>query len=149
MLTWLLIVLIQALDGHIRKQLSSLTPSSLSREHVINYLTDTEYEPIAPSVGTALLESFRFARFAWGVYISDHVLKDPQILGRVQRLRVLQQEYRPARDLMVCEVAMMERSMTILSDPIDRYILGCCLFVLYSRSRWSDVKHLHVMSRNT
>ena len=60
----------------------------------------------------------------------------------VQRLKVAG-EYRPARDLLLCEVAMMERSMAVLADPYDRYILGVCLFVLFSRSRWSDVQHLH------
>lgn len=53
--------------------------------------------------------------------------------------------YNPARDLLVCEVIALEKSMTILSDPFDVYILGCCLFVLYSRSRWSDIQHLQTM----
>lgn len=35
--------------------------------------------------------------------------------------------------------------MEVLSDPFDVYILGCCLFALYSRSRWSDLQHLQSM----
>lgn len=42
----------------------------------------------------------------------------------------------------MCEVAMMERSMCILKDPWDVYLLECFVFALFSRSRWSDLKHL-------
>lgn len=117
---------------------------NLSRGHVLKYLTPGEGFPIAPTVGTSLMECFRFAHYVLDVQVPNEVLQDRQILGRVQRLRVTG-DYTPARDMLTCEVAMMERAMVTLSDPWDKYLLGCLLFALYSRSRWSDLQHLHNM----
>ena len=114
----------------------------LSREHVIRLLTPASGSVIAPSTGTSLTECLRFAHCVLDFGIPPDVLEDRQILGKVQRLRV-SGEYRPARDLLLCEVAVLERSMTVHNDPTDRYILGACLFALFSRSRWSDLQHLH------
>ena len=99
---------------------------------------------VAPTAGTSLLEAFRFCHFVLDITFPADVLRDPQILGRVQRLRVTG-TYNPARDLLTVEVAMLERTMGVLTDPCDVYLLGCCLFTLYSRSRWSDLQHLQTM----
>lgn len=116
----------------------------LDRTHVLRYLaSDGEKQPAA-TAGTSLMEAFRFCKYVLDINFSDSVLQDPQILGRVQRLRVTG-NYRPARDLLVCEVVTLENLMSVLSDPFDVYILGCCIFTLYSRSRWSDLQHLQTM----
>ena len=44
-----------------------------------------------------------------------------------------------ARVLTLDEVKRMEFFMTEKHDLNDKYIMGCCLFALYSRSRWSDL----------
>lgn len=57
----------------------------LNRAHVLQYLAnDGEVQPAATS-GTALFEAFRFCRYVMDIPIPDEVLRDPQILGRVQR----------------------------------------------------------------
>ena len=118
--------------------------NSLNRSHILDFLTPVGDKNVAPSAGTSLLEAFRFCHFVLDISFPTDVLRDPQILGRVQRLRVTG-NYDPARDLLTCEVAMLERTMGVLTDPCDVYLLGCCLFALYSRSRWSDLQHLQTM----
>lgn len=116
--------------------------ADVTRVHVLTYLTGSEDRAVAASTGTSLMECFRFLKFVMTISIPGDILEDAQIAGRVQRLRVTQADYKPARDLMLCEVTMLERSMTVLTDQHDVYILGCCIFALYSRSRWSDLKHI-------
>ena len=116
----------------------------LNRSHVLKFLTPLGDRNVAPTAGTSLLEAFRFCHFVLDITFPADVLRDPQILGRVQRLRVTG-TYNPARDLLTVEVAMLERTMGVLTDPCDVYLLGRCLFTLYSRSRWSDLQHLQTM----
>ncbi len=47
-----------------------------------------------------------------------------------------------ARSLKALEVAALEKLMLTDMNPIDKYMLGAVLFCLFSRSRWSDVKHI-------
>lgn len=93
--------------------------ADVTRVHVLSYLTVSDGRQVAPSAGTSLLECLRFLKFVMTVAIPGDILEDAQTAGRVQRLRVTQATYKPARDLLLCEVTMMERTMTVLTDPYD------------------------------
>ena len=96
----------------------------------------------ASTTGLALMEAIRFGRYVMGIEFKDEVLSDPQIRGRVNRLLVEKSNYTPARALLCSEVASLERFVTSDQDIGDIYIAGCCLFALFSRCRWSDLRYL-------
>ena len=92
------------------------------------------------NAGSTLLEAMRFAFYVLGIPIPEKLLKDVQILGKVRRLAAEAPEAKSARPLNVSEVAKLEYAMEKPMDNIDRYLIGCILFAIYSRSRWSDLK---------
>lgn len=96
----------------------------------------------AASTGVALMEALRFAKFVMGIDVGDDVLNDPQLKGRVNRLYADNSKYKPARPLLCSEVALMERFVCNDKNPGDVYLAGCCLFAIFSRSRWSDLQFL-------
>ena len=49
---------------------------------------------------------------------------------------------RQARPLRMTEVIRLEKFMTEEHDPWDKYLVGCGLFALFSRSRWSDLAYM-------
>ena len=89
------------------------------------------------------MEAFRFARFVLEVPIPDQLMSDPQLRGRAQRLMAEKETYEPARPLKVSELALLEKTMQGPLDPVDAYMLGAIIFAVLSRSRWSDLKHIH------
>ena len=109
------------------------------------YLSKDGGRPSA-STGSSLLEAFRFAHFVMGIEIGHDVLADPQILGRVKILGVQRPAVSQARPLLCSEVPMLERFMESSQSAGDLYVVGCCLFAIYSRSRWSDLKYMHKIS---
>ena len=98
--------------------------------------------PVA-SRGISLLEAFRFCKFVLRIPVPDDLLSNPLVKGRADRLSAEQGEYHPARSLTATEVASLEKLMLKEMNHVDKYMLGAVLFCLYSRSRWSDVKHIH------
>ena len=75
--------------------------------------------------------------------IPDDLISNPRVKGRADRLSAEQGEYHPARSLTATEVVSLEKMMLKEMNHVDKYMLGAVLFCLYSRSRWSDVKHIH------
>ena len=113
-----------------------------NRSHCLQYLQQDGHSRPSASRGMTLLEAFRFARYVLGIEIPDHLLCDPQLRGRAQRLMAEKASYKPARPLKVSEVALLETSMQEPLDPIDKYMLGAVIFAILSRSRWSDLKFI-------
>ena len=109
-----------------------------NRSRCLSYLNKTGEQVPAPSRGISFLEALRFARHVMQVPIPDGLLLDPQLKGRAQRLAFTKLEYNPARPLKAAEVATLERLML---DKLDMIVL----FAIFSRSRWSDLQHIHRM----
>ena len=115
----------------------------VTSEHVLSYLTARDDHKVSPSTGTALMEALRFAHFVMGLEIHQSLLSDPQIAGRVHRLAATKDGVKQARPLLCSEVATLERFVASDSNPGDVYLSGCCLFAIYARTRWSDLKYVH------
>ena len=49
----------------------------------------------------------------------------------------------PARPLKAAELAALERAIETELDSRDVYMIGATIFAVLSRSRWSDLKHVH------
>lgn len=110
---------------------------------VIAYLSDCSKKKPAATMGVALMESFKFAHHVMGIEIGLDILNDPQVAGRVKRMAVDRPEVNQARPLLCSEVEMMERFMVTSTSVLDVYIVGCWLFALYARARWSDIRYIH------
>ena len=76
----------------------------------------------------------------------DDVLNDAALTGRVSRMSVKQTTIKRARPLLLNEVRRLEMFMTEQCDVFDKYMVGCILVAIYSRSRWSDLAMLDNLS---
>ena len=92
--------------------------------------------------GKTVLESCRFAKYVLRMPGLDEILDDPFLSGQASRMHANLTERKQARVLTLDEVKQMEFFMIEKHDLNDKYIMGCCLFALYSRSRWSDLSML-------
>ena len=54
-------------------------------------------------------------------------------------------EIHQARPLKLSEVRQVENFMIGDSPTRDKYLMGCALFVLCSRSRWSDIAYVEYL----
>ena len=108
----------------------------------VDYMSVGNSKGLVASRGTSLLEAFRFCKFVMSIPVPDELLANPLVKGRAMRLSADQDEYHPARSLEALEVAALKKMMMTEMNSVDKYMLGAVLFRLYSRSRWSDVKHI-------
>lgn len=115
---------------------------------VLAYLSGDDGKPPAATTGLALLEAFRFCRFVMGIDVGDDVLNDPQLKGKIGRLLVEKSNCKQARPLLCSEVAMMERFVCNGEKTGDVYLVGCCLFALFERCRWSDLRFLDCLTED-
>lgn len=115
---------------------------------VLTYLSGDFGNTPASTTGLALLEAFRFCKHVMGIDVGEDVLGDPQLKGRINLLLVEKSNYTPARPLLCSEVAMMERFVCNGEDLADVYLVGCCLFAIFSRCRWSDLRFLDKLVSN-
>ena len=122
---------------------SSSTGSAwpLTAATVYDYLNRPESKKSATK-GKTILESCRFAKFVVRMPDLDEILDDPFLSGHASRMQATMTGPKQARVLTLDEVKRMEIFMTEEHDLNDKYIMGCCLFALYSRSRWSDLSML-------
>lgn len=109
---------------------------------VRSYLDNTVERGKSSSKGKTLLETFRFAKFVMRMEGFEDVLDDPILSGRASRMSALQKTVKQARPLSVDEVKKLECFLTGSRDPFDKYLVGCILFAIFSRSRWSDLAQL-------
>ena len=107
-----------------------------------NFLTDDGSISVAPSACGALLEALRFCKHVLHMVVPDDALKDPIVIGRCARMMAEKQVVKQARPLLVREVEKLERFMSGDNEPWDIYMVGCCLFAIFSRSRWSDLEYM-------
>ena len=110
---------------------------------VLAYLNDCTKKKPAATAGLTLMESFKFAHHVMGIEIGSDILNDPQLVGKVKRMAACKPEVKQARPLLCSEVEQMERFMVTSTSVEDVYFVGCWLFALYARARWSDMRYIH------
>ena len=114
----------------------------LNVSEVVRYVEHPHHGRVAPNRGKSLMEAFRFAKFVMRVESLDGILDDPQLTGKVKRLGATATTPKQARALTVAELQKLEQFMVEQNDDRDKYIMGCVLFCVFSRSRWSDLAML-------
>ena len=117
----------------------------LQVEGVLDFMNAETRGKKSLSRGKALLGSLRFFRHVMQFEQLDIIINDPQLVGRAKRLDGLKTDIHQARPLKLSEVRKMERFMIGDSPERDKYLMGCALFVLYSRSRWSDIAQVEYL----
>lgn len=136
-----------ALFDWLEKRRISLWP--LTADTIMLYLNDDIKTKAEGTRGRTLLESLRFCKHVMGMTQLDDVIDNPIIAGRVKRLDALRGSVKQSRPLTLVEVRKLE-DMLFSGMPIyDRYIVGCILFAIYSRSRWSDLSFLDTLELET
>lgn len=114
----------------------------ISSDVVSAYIADGDKTKAGCSKGKTLLEAFRFCKHVMGIGDLDDVLDNPIILGRVRRLESTRDTIKQSRPLKLSEVRALEDLLFSQANVHDRYISGCILFAIFSRSRWSDLSYL-------
>ena len=113
---------------------------------MIAYLSDCTRKKPAATLGISLMEALKFSQHVMGIEIGLDILHDPQLAGKVKRMAVNKPEVKQARPLLCTEVKRLEQFMVDSKVVEDVYIVCCCLFALYARARWSDIRYIHQAS---
>ena len=98
--------------------------------------------------GSSFLQACRFAHHVLSIDMSA-VLGDTILTGRAARLEAMKATTVRARILSVLEVQQLENFLFEDHELYDQYLVGCCLFAIYSRSRWSDLSYLSSLTLDT
>lgn len=110
---------------------------------VLAYLNECTKKKPAATAGLTLMEAFKFAHHVMGIEIGLDIINDPQLVGKVKRMALFKPEIKQARPLLCAEVEQMEKFMVTSTSVEDVYFVGCWLFALYARARWSDIRYIH------
>ena len=95
------------------------------------------------------MEAFRFCKHVMRLPDLDEIIDDPVLSGRVRRMDAARDTIKQSRPLTLAEVKFIEEFMMSDMNVFDRYIAGCVLFAIYSRSRWSDLAFLSDLALDT
>lgn len=118
-------------------------------DYVAAYINESSKGGAGSTRGKTLMEAFRFCKHVMRLPDLDEVIDDPVLSGRVRRLDAARGTIKQSRPLTLAEVKFIEEFMMSDMDVFDRYIAGCILFAIYSRSRWSDLAFLSDLALDT
>ena len=117
--------------------------SEEARHSIIRDVLGTRSPRTAIKRANSILRcALRFCKHVLHLVVPDEALKDPIVIGRCARMMAEKQVVKQARPLLVREVEKLERFMSGDNEPWDIYMVGCCLFAIFSRSRWSDLEYM-------
>ena len=110
--------------------------------HLLEYIRWTEETGKSKLIGKNLQHGLKFFKYVMGGHFDLEKLITPLLMGLVSRIASTKNVVDQARALTVEEVQGLEMQLENSKYVLDRYYLGCILFALYSRSRWSDMANL-------
>ena len=118
-------------------------------EYVAAYLNESNVGGAGSTKGKTLMEALRFCKYVMRLPELDEIIDDPVLSGRVRRLDAARDTVKQSRPLLLSEVKFIEEFLVSDLNIFDRYIAGCILFAIYSRSRWSDLAFLSDLTLDT
>lgn len=118
-------------------------------DYVAAYLNESNMHGSGSTKGKTLMEAFRFCKHVMRLPGLDDIIDDPVLSGRVRRMDAARDTIKQSRPLKLSEVKFIEEFMMSDLNVFDRYIAGCILFAIYSRSRWSDLAFLSDLCLDT
>ena len=118
-------------------------------DYVAAYLNESNVLGAGSTKGKTLMEAFRFCKHVMRLPGLEDIIDDPVLSGRVRRMDAARDTIKQSRPLKLSEVKFIEEFMMSDFSVFDRYISGCILFAIYSRSRWSDLAFLSDLCLDT
>ena len=118
----------------------------LAPSEVILYMNEAMESQYGSTRGRSLMEALRFCKHVVRLPDLDEVLDNPILTGKSKRMDAERQTIKQCRPLTVDEVRRLESFLYEEHDIRDRYICGCIVFALFSRSRWSDLAFLEELT---
>ena len=111
----------------------------IREKDLLSYVSDSASQEKSKLRGRDLLSAIRFFRFVFGAHLEVDTLVTPLVAGRVKRIQATREPRKQSQILSRLEVLHLETLMTGPLDVVDKYYLGCVLFALFARCRWSDL----------
>ena len=110
--------------------------------HLLEYVRWTEKKQKSKLIGKNLQHGLKFFKYVMGAQFNLENLITPLMTGLVSRIASTKAVVDQARALTVVEIQNLEHQLENTKYALDRYYIGCLLFAVYSRSRWSDMANL-------
>ncbi|CAE6913109.1 METTL21B [Symbiodinium natans] len=116
----------------------------ISRDEAWQYLSYLESEGAGASAGGAFLEAVRFSHFVLGLRDVTFIFESREVCGLAEQMLANKEPWDPADLLTVNEVKLLRIFVwDECQSVIDRVGAVHFLHAIYSRSRWSDFRHVH------
>eukprot|EP00434_Breviolum_minutum_P031926 symbB.v1.2.028233.t1/scaffold2972.1/size66174/2 len=110
--------------------------------HLLEYVRWTEKKQKSKLIGKNLQHGLKFFKHVMGAQFNLENLITPLMTGLVSRIASTKAVVDQARALTVVEIQNLEHQLENAKYALDRCYIGCLLFAVYSRSRWSDMANL-------
>eukprot|EP00438_Fugacium_kawagutii_P020059 Skav201039 [mRNA] locus=scaffold3386:228678:230729:+ [translate_table: standard] len=114
----------------------------LTEKDLLEYVAWAELNTKSKFIGKNLVHAVKFFRFVMGADFKIEEVVGPLLSGRVSRVLATRDPTHQARPLTVDELKRLEWMVIKWDNPVEAYYVGCLLFALYSRARWSDMAHM-------
>ena len=117
----------------------------LDEKKLLEYVTWTEQTGKSKLIGNNLKHALRFFKHVLGAHFDEDEVLGPVFKGRVGRVGATKSAKVQARALTVKEVTKLEDILQQSQNLLERYYVGCMLFCIYSRARWSDIRNIEML----
>ena len=117
----------------------------LDEKKLLEYVTWTEQTGKSKLIGKNLKHALRFFKHVLGAHFDEDDVLGPVFKGRVGRVGATESAKVQARALTVKEVTKLEDILQQSQNLLERYYVGCMLFCIYSRARWSDIRNIEML----
>ena len=114
----------------------------LDEKKLLDYIMWTEATDKSKLIGKNLKHALRFFKHVMGAHFDEEEVLGPVFRGRVGRIGATKSAKVQARALTVDELMKLENILQQSQNLLVRYYVGCMLFCIYSRARWSDIRNV-------
>ena len=115
----------------------------LTERTVLRYIGWNEGNEKSKLIGKNLIAALKFFKFVMGADFNLEAVLSPLVTGRVSRIVGDREPRVQARPLTLEELQTLEKKVYDLPNVVDRYMVGCILYAVYARCRWSDLHSIH------
>ena len=115
----------------------------LTERNVLKYLGWNEGKARSKLTGKNLLHALKFFKYVMGADFDAETVLSPLVTGKISRIVGEREPRVQARPLTLEELKTLENKVYDLPNIVDRYMVGCILYAVYARCRWSDLRSIH------
>ena len=115
-------------------------PLPIQEWHVWSFINHLEKNSFGSTSGSDLVECLRFCKYIFGMHCVDEVLQSRRILGLAAIMRSAKKVKSQAPPLILEQVHRLHEILSKDTIIENRVMAGTCLFAIYSRARWSDLR---------